>query len=169
MGLVKIDVHKADRIHHGFSWGDVSKVKNLIKNKRNDHTDRMRDGNVSEEVICNYADLDMYIKKVKFNEKQSFILKAIMYGYTEEDLAEHYGQRKEQIEKILHTIAEKIVKITKAEWKYNYIYLNYKKVAWSYKECTSCHEFHPMLDEFYGKDTRNKDGFKGICKSCDRK
>lgn len=49
------------------------------------------------------------------------------------------------------------------EWLYTY------KIKGKFKKCSSCEEIKLISnDRYFGKDSRNPDGFQSICKRCDR-
>lgn len=177
MGAVKIDIHKNEHPFKLISFNDINCIKGLIKYRwmidsyyDTDQSYSIYEaGNVqplNQELICLYTDLDNLIEKCKFNDRQKIIIKLLMDGWTEEDIANEFGQHVSQIYKTFDTICEKIRKQNNFEWKYNYIYLNYLPVEWDYKKCSKCGEMKPATEEFFTTKADTKDGLHPYCKNC---
>jgi hypothetical protein len=178
MGMVKIDTHKAEYQFQRITLSDIDCIKGLIKNRwmideyfeSEINTNIYSAGDVkplNQELICTYLDLDNLIKKAKLNDKQLAIIHMLMQGWTEEDIADEYKQDVTVIQSIFDTACEKIKKINDYEWKYNYIYMNKKKVEWDYKKCSKCGESKPKTDEFFRERSDSKDGFRNECRECE--
>jgi hypothetical protein len=178
------DIRKSERQYEFITFSDVDCIKGLIKKrsmidefcdtqhnasmKIAKHWDTASDaiGEVNSEVIAIYVTLDDLINKCGLNWKQRYIINKLMIGWTEQDLAEFFKTEPKMIASTLNTIANKIKRINDLDWKYNYIYMNILPAKFLYKTCTKCDESKAATDDFYGKDNRNKDGFKSICRKC---
>jgi len=178
MGLVKIDTHKAERQFECISFSDVDCIKGLIKyrwmidtyqgigfNRNYNSAGDVKPMNA--ELIVTYIDLDNLIKRCNFSEKQLEIIRLLMQGNSEQDVADHFGQDVSGINRTFNLICAKIKAKHDFSWKYEYMFMNNLKAPWSYKRCNKCEESKPAIAEFYGNDKRNKDGLKGICKVCE--
>lgn len=184
IGSVKVDIHKAERQFEIITFSDVDCIKGLIKYRSlvdkyrgaehgvvssiHTHFDTASvTGNVNQELIAVYVTLDELLAKCNLNVKQRYIIQKLMDGYNEYDLAEQFKCDARNIASTLNTVCNRIKKINDLDWKYNYIYLNKMRANFSYKICSNCKENKPVTDDFFGKDNRNKDGFKSYCKRCD--
>lgn len=179
IGSVKVDIHKDEHHFRQISFSDVDCIKGLIKNRwlidpyygleRNNHYNFA--GTIlpmNQELICVFVDLDRLIHKVKLSKKQLFIISKLMQGYSEEEVAESLNNEVSTINRTLDTISRKIKKINDNEWKYDYIYLNYLKVDWNYKQCPKCKEFKPKTEEFFrARSDSYGDGFYNNCRECE--
>lgn len=177
IGSVKRDIHRQETQFHRVTFSDTQCIKGLITHRSSvdpyyglepddyyDHAGTIYPMN--QELICLYIDLDNLISRCKLNVKQRFIINKLMLGYTTRDVAKMFKQTTHSIDKSFDVICEKIKKLNDLDWKYEYVYMSLVKVKWNYKKCTKCKEFKPMIKEFYGLDSRNRDGFNSICRSC---
>lgn len=177
MGSVKIDTHKAEYQFHRISLSDVECIKGLIKfrhmidtyqgidiNRNEDEAGDIRPMN--QELLITYIDLDNLIKRTKLNEKQQRLVRLLMEGYTEDEIARIFKQNVRKIYEQFDVIAYKLKQSNDLSWKYDYMYMNYFKAPWSYRECTCCHRTLPLTDDFFNKEPKGKDGFKSKCKDC---
>lgn len=177
MGMVKIDTHKAEYQFHRISLSDTDCIKGLIKfrslidmyhdidvNRNEKEAGDIRP--LNQELLITYIDLDNLIKRTKLNDKQRKLLNLLMYGYTEDEIAKMFKQKPARIYEQLDVIASKLKETNDLFWKYDYVYLNYKKAPWSYKECNTCHRMLPLTDDFFNREPKGKDGFKNKCKEC---
>ena len=177
MGAVAVDIYKNDYPWHNVNLSSVDSIKALIKYRSQFdllHNREINQGSMeshcdlsgySEEIMCLYIWLDDVISKCVFNQKQYEILKLHMKGYYEEDIAQHLNIAQQSVNGIVNSIAKKIKKKVDDIYKYDYVYLNKKKVEWDYKQCSKCKEYLPAIDEFFGK--RNTGDFYNYCKECD--
>ncbi|WJJ55253.1 hypothetical protein QB910_000009 [Dabrowskivirus KKP3916] len=177
MGSVKIDIHKAEHQYHRVTFSDTECIKGLIRfrskldpyqdikvNRNEDQAGDIRDFN--QELVVLYLDLDNLIKETKLTYKHMNLLKKLMAGWTEADIAEELGVTEEAVIQQFDTIANNIKKTNDIKWKYDYMYLNYLKAPWSYKTCKTCGVVKPLTSEFFSPDKKNKDGFRTQCKAC---
>lgn len=178
MGAVGVDIHKNEYQYQKISFSDVDCLKGLIKNRciidpyygieQNYNIYEAGDVlAVNQELIGIYIDLDNLIHETKLNEKQLYIINELMKGYTEEDLSTYYKQDVSRIYTIIDTVCDKLKKTHDYKWKYDYIYLNYLKVEWDYKQCSRCKEYKPKTEEFFRSHPITKDGFQSQCRSCE--
>lgn len=182
MGSIKRDLYKSTQPYKHITLSDVMVIKGLIINrnkldkfwcmKQNYQYDEAGDlEQFNDELDCLYIDLDALIKRVKLTDKQRSVLTKVMENGWYEDLPDAeavqiYGENTSSIDFIIDRISLRIKQLNDEQWK-DIIYLNHKKVTWNYKKCSQCGEYKPMTEEFYGKDDRNRDGFKSYCKDCD--
>jgi len=112
------------------------------------------------ERLIEISNMDQYIYD---------ILTMRVNGYFGYEIREHL-ERKYKIfideNKIYNIFIDKIPKIIvntytkdREDWIYTF------KVKGVYKKCSKCGE--TKLTKYFGKDKRNKDGFKSVCKECD--
>jgi hypothetical protein len=115
------------------------------------------------ENLIEKADLEPY-------EKDIIILK--IDGLTGEDICKEINKKynmtltEDNLSRIYNTYIPKKIANTYddlyEEWLYTY------KVKGKYKKCRKCGEIKLISnDRYFGRDSRNKDGFKSICKKCD--
>lgn len=177
MGLVKIDVHKAERQFERISLSDIECVKGLIKYRWMIDTyqgiEMTKESNLAgdvkpmnPELIVTYIDLDNLIKQCNFSEKQLDIITLLMQGNSEQDIADYFEQDVSGINRTFNLICAKIQAKHDFLWKYEHMFVNHLKAPWDYKQCNRC-GWKPALPEFFGSDKRNRDGFKGVCKACE--
>lgn len=181
MGLVKVDLRKAERPFERVSFSDKDCVKALIKHRSiideyygvDYHSFNGTEADkvaivkpLNQEIIVLYADLDNLIARANLNIKQRFVIDRLMEGYVESEIADMFKQHVSGIYDMLDTVCRKIKKTNDFDWKYNYIYVSVLKVKWSYKKCSKCGEHKPALNEFFSPETRNKDGFRSACRAC---
>jgi predicted DNA-binding protein YlxM (UPF0122 family) len=179
LGSVKIDHHKSEYQFHCVTFSDTECIKGLIRfrsrldpyYKMSANYNESEAGDVrplNQELICLYIDLDDLISKSKLNKKQLDVVRKLMDGWTESDIADEYGTSKQAIVSMLDTICYAIKRTNDLRWKYDYMYLNYIKAPWNYKACKVCGKFKPMTTDFFSLDKKSKDGFRSICKECRR-
>lgn len=177
MGAVGVDIHKHEYQYRQINFSDVDCIKGLIKNRYmidpyygNETNNNIYEAGevipINQELIGIFRDLDELIKETKLTSKQIEIVNMLFEGNNEEDVATHYYQRTEKVDNIINTICEKIKKSNDYKWKYDYIYLNYIKSNWEFKECGRCKRNKPKSEEFFNPDSRNKDGLHSFCRSC---
>lgn len=178
MGAVGVDIHKHEYQYRQISFSDVECIKGLIKNRYmidpyygNETNNNIYQAGevlpINQELISIFIDLDKLIKETKLTPKQLEIVFMLLEGNNEEDIADYYNQRTEKIENILNTICEKIKKTNDYNWKYNYIYLNFIKGEWDYKQCSKCREHKPKINEFFRFNPNTKDNLQSRCRSCE--
>lgn len=186
IGAVKIDVLKSERPFELISFSDVECVKALIKHRSTldefyganhgtvstvtSHYDKAGIiGGVNAEIIATYVTLDEYLSRCELNWKQKYIIDHIMSGYTECDLSKFFKTDFNNICSVLDTVANRIKVINDLSFKYNFIYMNIKKVDFEHKKCSKCDELLPANRDYFGRDVRNADKLKNWCKKCDRR
>ncbi len=152
------------------SMGNKNTYVGLILNYK-DLKDKYRDKQNSDWWAL-IKDFEKLIEQTKFTEEEKFVLDVIFDGYSQKQLRDLYksfnlnslSKNKisrlinEQIpSKLLDTYLSKI-----DDWLYT------EKIQGKYKKCSKCEEIKLISNErYFGKDARNKDGFKSICKKCD--
>lgn len=100
---------------------------------------------------CNFTDLQAQILNLWRCE-----------DIKQEDIAVNCGVSQPAISQELDNIVEKIIKEYKSRLEdYTYTY----HVKGKYKSCSKCKEVKLVCE--FGNDSRNKSGFKSICKRCD--
>ena len=115
------------------------------------------------ENLIEKTDLEPY-------EKDIIILK--IDGLTGEEICKEINKKyhmtlsEDNLSRIYNTyIPKKIANtydVLYEEWLYTF------KVKGRYKKCVKCGEIKLINnDRYFGKDSRNKDGFQSICKKCD--
>lgn len=118
---------------------------------------------LNEEVIATYATLDEYIKRCKFNEKQTKVLEMTSHGYSNEEIAYELNLNQSTITGRLNTMYKRIVKENEWSWRKS-TYEN--KLELKNKKCSKCKLELPATVEFYSDYNRSRDGFHSICKMC---
>lgn len=119
-------------------------------------------------LIRTFEDL---LSKTKLSNKEKFVLKALFDNLTDNEIRElleieGYDITRQSVNNmILKTIPKKIWNTyldSLDEWLYTY------KIKGEYKKCSKCGEVKLVSNNrYFGKDIRNKDGFKSICRECD--
>jgi len=67
---------------------------------------------------------------------------------------------------VLDTICKSISDESLRQWR---IWAYTHKLELKSKRCSRCGEELPATDEFFGADSRNKDGFQSRCRKCERR
>lgn len=175
MGVVKIDLHKAERDFKILSLSDINVVRWLILFRDkidlyyNEKTDNFYDhaGNVkglNGELINLYICLDKLVDKCDFKEEQLALLKLLYMGYTFKDIEDATQQATSRtIKSRFESICKTITEMNERLWKI-YIHKNYLNT--NFKKCTKCETDLPLTDYFFYKDKKGKDGFRSNCKKC---
>lgn len=177
LGSVKIDIHKDESKYKHLSLSDINTIKLLIQYRKvidpyykiKVNYNIFESGDVkplNQELIATYIDLDTLIDKTKLNEKQLYIIRELMDGATEEDIAEEFGQYTHRITNMVDTICQRLKDTNDYLWKHEYIYLNHKKVEWNYKKCSKCGESLPATTQFFAPDRTGKYNLRSICRYC---
>lgn len=177
MGLVKVDVHKAEYQFERISFSDTECIKGLIKHRWmiDEYIGIEMNSNIFEasdvkplnqELIVTYITLDDLLSKCELNVKQKFLIDRLFSGYSERDLADMLQQEVSTVDRALDVICKRVKNINDQSWKHDYIYLNYKRVEWNYKKCSRCGGYFPQTREFFSPDKRKKDGLYSNCKAC---
>ena len=122
--------------------------------------------NQLEEVICLYIVLDDYIKNCGLTDSQHEITKLLMQGFNEVEISNIIERTPPTINGIIKTICKKIFNYNNFLWKYEFIYIDKKKVGFNYKRCSYCEEYKPEIDDFFGKHPETIDGLQSNCKHC---
>lgn len=178
IGAVSIDIHRAEREFNNLNLSDINVVKYLLiyRDKVDIYMDAEIDRhynnagvakNVNQELIHLYAALDMLIKSCGFNSEQLELIRKVSIGYTFKDIAEMSSEAPatpQNVKRRFETICKTIVSMNNEVWL---VWVSKNKLEESLKNCNKCKKKLPMTDKFFGKDIRNIDGFKGICKNCE--
>ena len=123
---------------------------------------------MSDTIICVYADLDNLIKKTRFTKVQKEILDLHMIGYTTNEISEYTKTEKRSVENALNLACESISETNYQHWKLNYVFWNKKRVATDFKQCSKCKEFLPMTEEYFRQRIDGYgDGFYNNCRECE--
>ena len=121
---------------------------------------------LSDDIICLYADLDNLISKANFNEYQTKILNMYIYGNTEDDIAEMLGVGKQSINSVIDRMCEVLCELNYQDWKLNYVFWNKARVRSNFKKCSKCGGFLPVTEEYFYREKSTKDGFRLECTKC---
>lgn len=124
--------------------------------------------NLSEDVICIYADLDNLIKHANFNENQSKVLNMYMYGHSEEDIADLLDVERQSVNRLIDNMCNTLCEINHQNWKLNYVFWDVKRVDTNYKKCSKCQEWLPATEEYFSPRIDRLDGMENRCKKCER-
>lgn len=178
MGLVKVDVHKAEREYYTFLLSDPEIIKWMLMYRDvydvtystlefNTHAnDGWNAGDLpklNQELVCMYADLERLIELCEFNESQKALIELIGQGFTLEEIGDVTQVSKQNIFQNFNTICNQIVERNSKVWK---LYVHRSILGTPSKKCVRCHEELPMIEEYFGRDKRRPDGFKSACKGC---
>lgn len=177
MGLVKVDVKRAERPFELLSFSDIDCIKGLIKNRCiiDPYFQAEKDNNynfanivkpMNQELIVIYIDLDRLIDEANLNVKQRFIVNKFMEGYTVEEIAGMFPCEERNITSHLDKVCNKIKEINERKWLYDYIYMNYVMPPFDFKKCSRCEKTKPAVNEFFSLNKSSKDGLHSICKDC---
>lgn len=122
----------------------------------------------AEPIAVMYLDLDALIAKCRFNMTQLFIVKRMMLGYTEADIAYTLETTSSTIRKRLDRIISDIQAQNEADWRDYIETAGFAKIADDvrFKKCSKCGEFKRLDENNFAKDERNSDGFRAHCKRC---
>lgn len=149
------------------------------------------DPNTYKGFILNYYDLadkyednftdDMWymlrlfedvVMKADLTSEEKFIISMLMKGKTRQDIIKGFTAKfnRDISKQVLSTWITRTIpnKLTRTyiesvdDWLYTY------KIKGNYKKCSKCNEIKLISnDRYFGKDSRNRDGFKSICRKCD--
>jgi len=114
--------------------------------------------------------LEMLVDNAQLSDMQKDILIMKVDRVKADDIIEKVKERYD-IKLTFKDVSTEFTKICKRvsekyEEEYNnWYYLN--TYDGDYKICCICNKWLPKTNDFFGKDTRNKDGYKSICKRCD--
>ena len=161
--------------YHMFNWAvhslsDYHVIYYLIKNNAKKNPDYTEACIIEEDYILAYIDLFDVIGRCRFDGAQSEILKMVLWGYTDYEIARALGKHRSNIGATYKTIIGKISEKNDELWR-DWLELsgNVKIPPHvTYKRCTRCGKDLRCTPDNYGKDDRIKDGYKSICKRCDR-
>ncbi len=121
---------------------------------------------ISEDLICLYADLDNLIDKANFNENQNKVLNMYMYGHSEEDIADLLGVERQSVNGVIDNMCNLLCKVNYQNWKLNYVFWDVKRVDTNYKKCSKCQEWLPATEEYFSPNKQFKDKLFPYCKKC---
>ena len=176
LGSIKIDLESKGLFYKNLTISDINVIRLLIEyrykydNYLYNEADNTFDvageaQGINTEVLLTYAALDQTIKRCNFSDVQLQIIKFYEHGYSYKEIAEHLGLKSnENIRKRLNTICKEIVKQNLWQWR---ITMYQHSLKLKSKECSKCKVKLPAMDEFFGQDTRNKDGCKSHCRKCE--
>jgi len=137
-----------------FDFMDKNHIMALLK---------CHNSNLQTDLGCLVYDLNTLINNIKLNEQERKILN--MYreeDMTQEKIAEKLGLSQQFVSQTIEKIVNRIIKQYYRIYE-DWYYLNICKGK--YKKCSKCGEI--KLISYFGKDDRNKDGLKSICRKCD--
>ena len=122
----------------------------------------------AEPISVMYLDLDSLIEKCRFNPTQLFIVKRMMLGYTEADIAYALETTSTTIRKRFDRIVLDIQEQNEADWRESLETAGIVKIDADvrFKKCSKCNEFKKANENNFAKDERNSDGLKAYCKRC---
>lgn len=146
-GSAKPDLHLTN-------YTDPNQIMAILKST---NTNLLTDMGVVTYDIQQLVDklkLDDFERKVLMNWKNDKL--------TQEDIAEKLGVNQSFVSQTLTKICNRIVKQYRNEYE-DWLYLNY--IKGEYKKCSACGDV--KLVQKFGKDDRNTDNLKSICKKCD--
>lgn len=158
--------------YKAYTLGDIKVIELLLmfrykydENMMIERTSLMEvgSGELNEEMIVTYADLDVCIEGCKFNEEQLAMIRLISYGYDYEEIAEILNVNQSSIARRMKTIYRAIAKENEWRWRKS-IYQH--RLGLKNKTCSRCSLQMPATVEFFSNDNRNNDGFHSFCKRC---
>lgn len=151
-------------------FNNIKTYKGLIVNY-NSLKDKYKD-NFDSDMWYILLYFEELIKNTDFSNEEKFVLNGILKDYTRKEIAEDFEKffgktismysisnmiNKTIPNKILNTYLNSV-----DEWLYTY------KIKGKFKKCARCNEIKLISNNrYFGKDSRNRDGFKSICKKCD--
>lgn len=151
------------------SFGNINTYKGLILNYK-DLLDKYNDKQRSDWWAL-LKDFEYILRKTEFTEEERFVLDVLFDGYNQKQIREKYEQlnleriTKDRISRMINdTIPNKLLNT------YLDIVQDWLVIRWhigKYKVCSKCGEAKLANERYFGKDLRNKDNLKSICKKCD--
>ena len=174
MGRVKVDVHQGEREFQAVSFSDFDAIKGLLvlRYKLDIYNDFLEPrtivspsdwGNVKQELICLYADLDVLIAKSGLREGQKALLEMLRCGFAMQDIAEYRGIELRVLNRELNKICRMIVEYHNTQW-ISHMHFTYIQTDW--KTCRICGESYPLSERFFRVDVKGKDGYRNDCIRC---
>lgn len=174
LGRVKVDLHQGDREFQAVSFSDFDVIKGLLvlRHKLDIYNDflEQRDvisssdwGNVKQELICLYADLDTLILKSGLTEGQKALLEMLRCGFVMQDIVDYRGIELRVLNRELNKICRRIVEYHNTQWV-SHMHFTYIRTDW--KTCRGCGESYPLSERFFNKNEFGKDGFRTDCVNC---
>lgn len=123
--------------------------------------------NINNNIHLTYIDLQKVMDKVKFTDRQKKYLYLLEQGYSTSEVADNFDiTNPENAEIVINNICQKISDKNKELWG-SWVKWDYKRVNTSYKQCSKCKKFKPMVYEYFRKRKGTKDGFMYICRECE--
>lgn len=107
-------------------------------------------------------DLEVLMKDIKVREEDVDIVSLYRKGVSQEEIAKELNIAQQNVNQVLSKLADNVIQEYERVYE-DWYYLN--KVKGKYKKCSKCGEI--KLNNKFGKDSRNSDGVKSICKKCD--
>lgn len=108
-------------------------------------------------------DLERFLEECNLNETDLKALK--LYRQDDFTLKKIAGEIDTQYQNVMTRIGKIVNRVIKKyqEKYYDWLYLNW--LRGNYKTCSQCGQI--KLVQYFGKDERNKDGYKSVCRKCD--
>jgi hypothetical protein len=185
MGKVREEQISHNRGIHEYealSFSDIDVVKSLIRFRSEidpfftaklfDDTYDYYKSNSSpifyELIDCIYLDLERLIKNARLTEKQLYIVKAIMMGYLEIDIAETNNDNEMNIRRIFETACQKIVDRNNFEWREYLETSGLIKIPSEvkYKQCSKCGEWKRVNHINFSPNQKGLYGVHSVCRQC---
>jgi len=122
----------------------------------------------AEPIAVMYMDLETLIDACRFDDRQKYIIRKLMLGYSETDIAYYLNVPFSTIRKRIDPICLRIKEKNDELWR------NYLETAGfvkipddiKYKKCSKCGEFKRMNSDNFPPSPTNRDGFKKACRQC---
>ncbi len=188
MGKIKKETISEGRNNHEWDAVNLSSMNNiyiLIKNRArfeetylskqftsNNPTISQGIPKFIENIVCIYADIDMYIKKINLTPMQKCILKAIMLGYNYDDVSDLIESKFNKtynsrfIKMFFISVCKKIYIRIKYDYEIWTELSEYKKIKQTskFEKCCSCKEYHNLKNLYIINRFNNKIYY--YCKNC---
>lgn len=150
----------------------------------------LSDANTYKGLILTYKDLkDKYyddmnhdiwsllfvfeelLNKTEFTQDEQFVLDMLFDNFNQKQIREKYELvnlstlTTYRVSNLINTIIPNKLANTYINSVEEWVYT--EKIKGNYKKCSKCEEIKLANERYYGKDGRNRDGYKSICKKCD--
>lgn len=172
--LIDDEIHVKDKVKGTIYFKQVLKDSTVVDYNQFDFTNKNhvlallkvpKRTDLNEDLACLIFDLESLIKNTNLTHLEKQVLKLWrLEDETQESIAVHLGVTQPYISKILNSIATKIGNQYTKEY-IDWYYLEVEKGT--YKKCSECGEVK-LIAEF-NKDSKSRDGYKNICKTCRKK
>lgn len=111
------------------------------------------------------------VRLTKFTRTEKFVINAVFRNLSQRDIKEQYKSlgwgdlSKDSISRMINVVIPRKILATYVSRVEEWVFT--EKLRGEYKACTQCGNVKLLNDRYFGRDRRNRDGYKSNCKVCD--